>query len=122
MSSACRSALLAVALLAALGAEARELRVCADPNNLPFSNQAGEGFENRISAIVAQDLGATLTTTWWAQRRGFLRNTLNAGLCDVVPALPVGSELARPTAPLYRSGYAFVQRPDARAISSFDDP
>ena len=127
MSSACRNGfpirtILALALLAASGAQARELRVCADPNNLPFSNRAGEGFENRISEIVARDLGATITYTWWAQRRGFLRNTLNAGLCDVVPGLPVGSELARPTAPLFRSGYAFVQRPDARPISSFDDP
>ncbi|SDA15482.1 mxaJ protein [Methylobacterium sp. UNC378MF] len=122
MSSVCRNGLLALALLSAPGAEGRELRICADPNNLPFSNQAGEGFENRISAIVAADLGATLTYTWWAQRRGFLRNTLHAGLCDVVPGLPVGTELARPTAPLYRSGYAFVQRPDAPPISSFDDP
>lgn len=122
MSSACRNGALALALLAAPVANARELRVCADPNNLPFSNKAGEGFENRIAAIVAKDLGATLTTTWWAQRRGFLRNTLNAGLCDVVPGLPVGTEAARPTTPLYRSGYAFVQRQDAEPISSLDDP
>jgi mxaJ protein len=111
-----------VLVLPAGQATARELRVCADPNNLPFSNKAGEGFENRISEIVAQELGATLTYTWWAQRRGFLRNTLNAGLCDVVPGLPVGSELARPTSPLYRSTYAFVQRADAAPISSLDDP
>ena len=114
-----------IAMLAALASgtgEARELRVCADPNNLPFSNKAGEGFENRIAEIVAKDLGASVAYTWWAQRRGFLRNTLHAGLCDVVPGLPVGSELARPTAPLYRSGYAFVQRADAEPISSFDDP
>ncbi len=65
---------------------------------------------------------ASVTYTWWAQRRGFLRNTLNAGLCDVVPGLPVGTELTRPTAPLYRSGYAFVQRAGADPISSFDDP
>lgn len=120
-----RPEVLAVAVLA-LGytgtAGARELRVCADPNNLPFSNKAGEGFENRIAEIVARDLGATLTYTWWAQRRGFLRNTLNAGLCDVVPGLPVGTELARPTTPLYRSGYAFVQPMGAQPITSFDDP
>jgi len=116
---------LAVAVLA-LGytgtAGARELRICADPNNLPFSNKAGEGFENKIAEIVAKDLGATVTYTWWAQRRGFLRNTLNAGLCDVVPGLPVGTELVRPTMPLYRSGYAFVQPAGAEPIASFDDP
>jgi mxaJ protein len=112
-----------VALAAGLAsAEARNFRVCADPNNLPFSNAAGEGFENRIAEVVAKDLGATVTYTWWAQRRGFLRNTLNAGLCDVVPGLPVGTELARPTLPLYRSGYAFVQRAEAPAIASLDDP
>lgn len=119
---------LRLTLIATLGAiaagsgNARELRVCADPNNLPFSNKAGEGFENRIAEVVAKDLGASVTYTWWAQRRGFLRNTLNAGLCDVVPGLPVGTELTRPTAPLYRSGYAFVQRAGADPISSFDDP
>lgn len=111
-----------LATLANGSGNARELRVCADPNNLPFSNKAGEGFENRIVEVVAKDLGASISYTWWAQRRGFLRNTLNAGLCDVVPGLPVGTELTRPTAPLYRSGYAFVQRADAEPISSFDDP
>ncbi|MFL5218646.1 MAG: quinoprotein dehydrogenase-associated putative ABC transporter substrate-binding protein, partial [Microvirga sp.] len=54
------------------------LRVCADPNNLPFSNQAGEGFENKLAALLATDRGARLEYTWWAQRRGFVRNTLNA--------------------------------------------
>lgn len=103
-------------------AAARDLRVCADPNNLPFSDKAGGGFENRIAQIVAKDLGAELTYTWWAQRRGFLRNTLNAGLCDVVPGLPVGVEMARPTAPVYRSGYAFVQKADAVPITALDDP
>jgi mxaJ protein len=98
------------------------LRVCADPNNLPFSNDRGEGFENRITEVVARDLGASVTYTWWAQRRGFLRHTLQAGLCDVVPGLPIGTEAVRPTAPLYRSAYAFVTRSDAPPVSSFDDP
>lgn len=113
-------AMLATASLAP--AQARDLRVCADPNNLPFSDKAGGGFENRIAAIVAKDLGATLTYTWWAQRRGFLRHTLNAGSCDVVPGLPVGVERARPTAPLYRSGYVFVQKAGSEPITSLDDP
>ena len=64
---------------AAAAAPARVLRVCADPNNLPYSNQRLEGFENRIAALVAERLGATIEYTWWAQRRGFIRNTLRAG-------------------------------------------
>ena len=67
------------------------LRVCADPNNLPYSNAAGDGFENRIADLLASDRGARLEYTWWAQRRGFLRNTLNAGACDVVMGVPTGT-------------------------------
>jgi mxaJ protein len=102
--------------------QARELRVCADPNNLPFSNAAGEGFENRIAALLADDLGATLTYTWHAQRRGFLRETLKAGLCDLVPGLPSNMEGVRTTRPYYRSVYTFVTREDGPPIASFNDP
>jgi mxaJ protein len=114
--------MVAVLALAAGGAAARELKVCADPNNLPFSNQKGEGFENRIAALVAQDLGATVTYTWWAQRRGFIRETLKAGLCDLVPGTMLGLETLRSTRPYYRSGYVFVARADGPRIQSFDDP
>jgi hypothetical protein len=72
----------------------RQLRVCADPNNLPFSNEEEAGFENRLAELLASDLGAELRYTWWAQRRGFFRNTLNAGLCDVVLGVPGNFELA----------------------------
>ena len=123
MSSRCRNAL-AVAVLALLAGAApvRELRVCADPNNLPFTNREGQGFENRIAQLVARDLHARLTYTWWAQRRGFFRNTLNASLCDVVMGVPSDFELARPTAPYYRSSYVFVTRRDrALRITSLDD-
>ena len=99
-----------------------ELRVCADPNNLPFSNQRGQGFENRIAELVARDLGARVRYTWWAQRRGFIRNTLKAGLCDVVLGLPEGFGQALLTRPYYRSTYVFVTRRDrGLAIGSFDD-
>jgi mxaJ protein len=99
------------------------LRVCADPNNLPFSNEREEGFENRLAAMVAADLGTTAEYTWWAQRRGFLRNTLDAGLCDVVMGLPAGIELARVSRPYYRSSYVFVTRRDRHLrFESFDDP
>src|SRR3954468_6781978 len=110
MSSACRSALLAVALLAALGAEARELRVCADPNNLPFSNQAGEGFENRIATLIGRELHRPVAYTWWAQRRGFVRNTLNSGACDLVVGTSAGMEMLATSRPYYKSTYVFVSR------------
>jgi mxaJ protein len=104
-------------------APARELRVCADPNNLPFSNDRLEGFENRIASLVAADMGVPLRYTWWAQRRGFLRNTLNAGACDVVIGLPTSVELASMTRPYYRSTYVFVTRRDAAVkVQSFNDP
>ena len=116
------SAILVGFLICAGSAEARELRVCADPNNLPFSNAQGEGFENKIIDIIARELDATVAYTWWAQRRGFIRNTLKAGLCDVVPGTVAGMEMLRTTRPYYRSTYVFVTRADAPAITSFDDP
>ena len=101
----------------------RELRICADPNNLPFSNEAGEGFENRIAELVAEELDAVPTYTWWAQRRGFIRNTLRSGQCDLVVGLPSGYELALLTRPYYRSTYVFVQPPDSEfLVESLDDP
>ncbi|TIP37867.1 MAG: quinoprotein dehydrogenase-associated putative ABC transporter substrate-binding protein, partial [Mesorhizobium sp.] len=99
-----------------------ELRVCADPNNLPFSNAAGQGFENKIAQIIADDLGAKLTYTWWAQRRGFVRNTLKAGLCDLVPGTPANLEMLRTTTPYYRSSYVFLTRQDSPDVTSFNDP
>lgn len=125
--SALRQTLLLVAaavLCVACGgaAQARELRVCADPNNLPFSNAQGEGFENRIVDLVAAELDARVSYIWWAQRRGFIRNTLKAGLCDLVPGTPAAVEMLRPTAPYYRSVYVFVTRADGPDIASFDDP
>jgi len=104
-------------------AEARELRVCADPNNLPFSNQAGEGFENRLAELVAREMGARVHYSWRPQRRGFVRNTLRAGECDVVMGVPSSFELVQPTRPYYRSSYVFVTRKGSGAkVRSFDDP
>jgi mxaJ protein len=110
------------ALLVCGFAHARTLRVCADPNNLPFSNDRREGFENRIVEVVAKDLDATIAYAWSAQRRGFIRNTLKAGLCDLVPGVASGMDMLRTTAPYYRSTYVFVTRADGPAVSSFDDP
>lgn len=98
------------------------LRVCADPNNLPFSNERLEGFENELAELVGRDLGVPVEYTWFAQRRGFLRSTLNAGACDVVMGLPTSVEAALTTRPYYRSTYVFVTRRDtAVQPRSFDD-
>ena len=100
-----------------------QLRVCADPNNLPFSNDKQQGFENRIAELVARDLGAKLSYVWWAQHRGFVRNTINQNQCDLLIGVPASFERTRPTIPYYRSTYVFVTRRDRQLrISSFDDP
>jgi mxaJ protein len=122
----------AVAMVAAVGMgegvprggvdPAPELAVCADPNNLPFSNERLEGFENKLAAIIAADLGRQVRYTWLPQRRGFVRNTLRAGRCDVLMGVPSSFELARPTIPYYRSTYVFVYRKDRHFdVRSLDD-
>ena len=118
-------ALMAVALLLCARAisAVRELRVCADPNNLPFSNQKLEGLENKLADLVAADLQATVKYAWVRQRRGFIRRTLNANACDVVMAMPTDSEMVLTTKPYYRSTYVFVYRNDGNLqLRSFDDP
>jgi ABC-type amino acid transport substrate-binding protein len=125
MCSACKLVALAVVVQAfgpAIASADRKvrttsdgvLRVCADPNNLPFSNDRGEGFENKIAALVARDLRRSLQYYWLPQRRGFIRNTLRANRCDLVTGIPAASELVRATAPYYRSTYVFVTRLDRR--------
>ena len=118
--------MLAFAAVACM-AEGREperiLKVCADPNNLPFTNQKLQGFENELADLIARDLGATVRYTWWPQRRGFIRHTLRAGECDVVLGIPSSFELALATRPYYRSTYVFVSRKDRGIeVRSFDDP
>lgn len=101
----------------------RVLRVCADPNNLPFSNRAQAGFENELAQLLARDLGWSVQYEWWPQRRGFIRNTLAARKCDVVLGLPAGYELAELTEPYYTSTYVFVsRREDALDLRTLDDP
>jgi mxaJ protein len=125
MSSPFRSAALIVLVVICGAAPSKPsiLRVCSDPNNLPFSNERQEGFENELASMLAREMGARLEYTWWAQRRGFFRNTLNAGRCDVVMGVPTSFELSWTTRPYYRSTYVFVTRRASRfKISSFDDP
>ena len=89
----------------ATAAEMKQFRVCADPRNLPFTNRRLEGFENKIAALIAKELGASPTYTWWGQRRGFISNTLKATLkqarCDVVMGVPKGYDPVLWTKPYY---------------------
>ena len=107
--------LVTVAAPALAQGAADTLKVCADPNNLPFSNRAEEGFENKLARIWAREAGAEVEYTWFPQRRGFERNTLNAEdvehggfKCDVIVGVPAGYDLALTTRPYYRSTYALV--------------
>jgi mxaJ protein len=117
----------AIALLAALllGSCSREkvITACADPNNLPFSNRAGQGFENKLAEMIASDLHAKLQYVWWAQRRGYVRNTLNDAKCDFWPGIGSNVEMAATSRPYYRSTYVFVSRvSDKLARLTLDDP
>lgn len=101
---------------------AHALRVCADPNNLPFSNDRQEGFENRLAELVAEEMDVPVAYTWWAQRRGFVRHTLRALACDVVMGVPADFDMVLRTQPYYRSTYVFVSRIDrGLAIDGLDD-
>lgn len=112
-----------IVTLCLAGCGPKPLAVCADPNNLPFSNAAGQGFENKIVQLIAADLHRPVVYTWWAQRRGYVRNTLTARKCDLWPGVASGVEMLATTQPYYRSSYVFVTRADRRLdIKSFDDP
>jgi mxaJ protein len=120
-----RLALALVVVLSAgeAAAQERELRVCADPDNLPFSNERLEGFENKIAELIAKELDAALRYTWASQRRGFIRQTLKAGKCDLLVGVPSGYELVLSTKPYYRSTYVFVYAKSKNLeLRSFDDP
>jgi mxaJ protein len=98
------------------------LRVCADPNNMPFSNDRREGLENKLAELVARDLGMHVEYTWHAQRRGFVRQTLGAGLCDVIMGIP-HLEMLATTRAYYSSEYVFVSRADRNfGFDSLDAP
>lgn len=118
---------LAVLLLAAgvttLAAASPALRICADPDNMPYSNRLQQGFENQLADMIASDLGMEVSYTWLAQRGTFFRKTLDAGVCDVVMGVPAGMNGVRVTRPYYRSGYVFVSQQSRRLkIHSLNDP
>lgn len=119
---------LALALLCALSGRApaepvKQLRVCSDPNNLPFSNEKLEGIENKIAEVIAKELGATVAYTWWPHQRGLVKRVLNTRRCDVMLGIPKGYDPVLWTKPYYRTGYVLAYRKDRRLdVRSLDDP
>ncbi len=100
------------------------LRVCADPNNMPFSTERGEGFENRLAELLADKLGKGLSYSWYPQATGFVRNTLAAHKCDVIMGVPQGDDLVQVTNPYYRTAYALVlkQGQGLEGVETLGDP
>jgi quinoprotein dehydrogenase-associated probable ABC transporter substrate-binding protein len=100
------------------------LRVCADPRNMPLSNEQGEGFENKIAELLAQKLGKTIAYTWYPQATGFVRNTLAAYRCDVIMGIPQGDDIVQVTNPYYRTTYALLFKPGTGldGVESLADP
>jgi quinoprotein dehydrogenase-associated probable ABC transporter substrate-binding protein len=120
--SAALLAILAGAADGETGTSPGALRVCADPNNMPFSSENEEGFENKLARLVGASLRLNVEYTWWAQRRGFIRRTLTANDCDVLMGVPAMLDTVETTRPYYRSTYVFVYRTDRRLdITSIRD-
>jgi quinoprotein dehydrogenase-associated probable ABC transporter substrate-binding protein len=132
------AALLAAAVPASLAGFAQEeskelsielvdpkvLRVCADPRNMPFSDQQGEGFENKLAEFFAKKLGKSVAYTWFPQVTGFVRNTLGAHKCDVIMGFPQGNDIVQSTNPYYRTSYALVFKSGngLDGVESLQDP
>jgi quinoprotein dehydrogenase-associated probable ABC transporter substrate-binding protein len=136
--SGCKLIALLFALAGALGAahaqdadsdslelvDPHVLRACADPRNLPFSNEAGEGFENKIAELFAQKLGKGLAYAFYPGATGFVRNTLNAQRCDVMLGVALGDDIVQPTNPYYRTAYAaaYPASGPLSGLDSLNDP
>jgi mxaJ protein len=121
-----RAAVLLLLLVMAAGAasaQQQSLRVCADPDNLPYSHEDRSGFENRIAELVAADFGLPIEYAWLPDRRGFVRKTMGSGLCDLIVGVPVQFERTMNTKPYYRSSYMLVEPASAGAPPrDFSDP
>ena len=124
MSSLCPSLLAFVLLLSGISALPQSpLRVCADPDDLPFSSASQAGFDNRIAKLLGRDLNRPIVFVWARARRGFLRERFNVGACDLLMGVPEGMKHVRTTIPYYRSSYVFVTRQsDHLHLTRFNDP
>ncbi len=100
------------------------LRVCSDPRSLPFSNEKGEGFENKLAELLAAKLGKSLSYTWYPNSTGFVRNTLGSYRCDIIMGFPQGDDIAQVTNPYYATTYALVYKPGTGldGVTSLADP
>ncbi|HZN97028.1 MAG TPA: quinoprotein dehydrogenase-associated putative ABC transporter substrate-binding protein [Gemmatimonadales bacterium] len=99
------------------------LRVCADPDNMPLSNQKGEGYEQKIAQLIAKEWNSKVEYAWWPVRRGYFSRALNGRYCDVAMQAPAGLDMAGVTKPYFRSGYVFVTRKDSGLdLKSLADP
>ena len=104
-------------------AKPKQLKVCGDPNNLPFSNEKQQGIENKIADVIAKDMGLTVAYTWWPHQRGVVKRALNTLRCDVMLGIPKGYDPVLWTKPYYRTGYVLAVRKDrGLKIKSLDDP
>jgi quinoprotein dehydrogenase-associated probable ABC transporter substrate-binding protein len=100
-----------------------ELRVCADPANLPFSNNKEEGFENKIAQILGKDLNLPVSYVWFPQVVGFVRNTLAAHRCDLIMGTVAGDEMVQTSNPYYYTSYVMLYRSDkGLSLTGIDDP
>ena len=118
------TAMLCAAQSAPLAA-AQALRVCADPDNMPFSNDKGEGFENKLADLIAESLGQELEYTWASESSGYVPNTLGEGACDLVMGYAQGTGLIEDTNPYYYTSYALITReddPDLAGVDTLSDP
>jgi mxaJ protein len=124
MSSRFLSLSCVVLFCAATGfASSPPLKVCADPDNLPFSNRQAQGFDNKIAELLAKDLGRQILFVWQRAGRGFIRENLNKGVCDALVGIPASFRPVLATTPYYWSSYVFVSRKSRKLnIRSFDDP
>ena len=123
MFSRSLSVIVLIAISAGSAAARPALRICADPDNLPFSDRASRGFDNRIAMLVAHAVGRDPVFVWARSRRGFMREQFNTGACDMLMGVPEGVRGVLTTAPYYRSTYVFVTpRRDKVSIASFNDP
>jgi quinoprotein dehydrogenase-associated probable ABC transporter substrate-binding protein len=113
------------ALLGAGSADAQpvggaSLRVCADPNNMPFSNEKGEGFENKLAELIAQKLDARLEYSWFAEATGYVPNTMGREACDLVMGYAQGTGLIEDTNPYYHTSYVLIYRQDDASLQGID--
>ena len=99
-------------------------RACGDPRNLPFSNEKGEGFENKLAEFFAAKLGKKLSYTYFPQATGFVRMTLGSYRCDIIMGFPQGDDQAQVTVPYYRTTYALVAKRGSglEGVTAIDDP